>query len=263
MIGTVLFAQAHTSSFLFRWACDEVCQIISRLHKKQHSACNTLQESRFLPRAHVMTIICVILGMLRSALKTNDLPTGSGCKNNTPILESGYCHPIALHGIALPYCTTLCMLRCTIYPTPTRLQGGLATVSTVVAENQGSPWGEVFPKVLRYKWEAYCDTNGMRTAMQLGVVRRMLPFILGLWHGRCCNRNCRRTAIQLEVYLLLPYFLRSSGGWGFWHSSSFGFLGISCGSGRLRHFQASSGIFRQRLWTSSAKVKEFQSDSRL
>ena len=31
------------------------------------------------------------------------------------------------------------------------------------------------PKVLRYKWEAYCNTNGRRTAMQMGVLT-VFPF---------------------------------------------------------------------------------------
>ena len=36
---------------------------------------------------------------------------------------------------------------------------------------------KIFPKVLRYKWEAYCNTNGRRTAIQMGGVLRVFPFL--------------------------------------------------------------------------------------
>ena len=35
---------------------------------------------------------------------------------------------------------------------------------------------KIFPKVLRYKWEAYCNTNGARTAIQMGGVLTVFPF---------------------------------------------------------------------------------------
>ena len=35
---------------------------------------------------------------------------------------------------------------------------------------------KIFPKVLRYKWEAYCNTNGRRTAIQMGGVLTVFPF---------------------------------------------------------------------------------------
>ena len=83
---------------------------------------------------------------------------------------------------------------------------------------------KIFPKVLRYKWEvlqlykweAYCDTNGRSTdSISLSSERR----------------GTKSTAIQIggvlqykwEVYC--DTFLRSSGGWGFWHSyEMFGFM---------------------------------------
>ena len=72
---------------------------------------------------------------------------------------------------------------------------------------------KIFPKVLRYKWEAYCDTNGGRTAIQMGGVLTRFPFE---------RRGTKSTAIQiggvlqskLEVYCD-TFFLRSGGGWGF------------------------------------------------
>ena len=72
---------------------------------------------------------------------------------------------------------------------------------------------KISPKVLRYKWEAYCNTNGRRTAIQMGVVLTVFPFPQCVW-------GTRSTAIQiggvlqyeLEVYCDT---LRSSGGWGF------------------------------------------------
>ena len=35
---------------------------------------------------------------------------------------------------------------------------------------------KIFPKVLRYKWEAYCDTNERRTVIQMGEVLTVFPF---------------------------------------------------------------------------------------
>ena len=35
---------------------------------------------------------------------------------------------------------------------------------------------KIFPKVLRYKWEVYCNTNGRRTAIQMGGVLTVFPF---------------------------------------------------------------------------------------
>ena len=64
---------------------------------------------------------------------------------------------------------------------------------------------EIFPKGLRYKWEAYCDT-----------------------HGRYCDTNGRSTEVlpfpessvaPKALQYKLDAYLRSSGGWGFWHSS--------------------------------------------
>ena len=66
--------------------------------------------------------------------------------------------------------------------------------------------------VLQYKWEAYCDTNGRSTdsiplSSELRVTRSTPIQIGGVLQ------------YKLEVYC--DTFLRSSGGWGFWHSSDF------------------------------------------
>ena len=34
----------------------------------------------------------------------------------------------------------------------------------------------IFPKVLPYKWEAYCRTNGRHIAVQMGGVLQGFPF---------------------------------------------------------------------------------------
>ena len=34
---------------------------------------------------------------------------------------------------------------------------------------------KIFPKVLRYKWEPYCNTNGRRTGIQMGGVLTVYP----------------------------------------------------------------------------------------
>ena len=39
-----------------------------------------------------------------------------------------------------------------------------------------TPTPSIFPKVLPYKWGAYCRTNGGRTAVQMGGVLQGFPF---------------------------------------------------------------------------------------
>ena len=72
---------------------------------------------------------------------------------------------------------------------------------------------KIFPKVLRYKWEAYRNTNGRRIAIQMGRVLTAFPFPQSVralevlrykWEAYCNTK--------LEVYC--DPFLRSSGGWG-------------------------------------------------
>ena len=52
---------------------------------------------------------------------------------------------------------------------------------------------KIFPKVVRYKWEAYCNTNGGRTAIQMGGVLTIFPFPQSLW-------GTTSIAVQLEAY---------------------------------------------------------------
>ena len=49
---------------------------------------------------------------------------------------------------------------------------------------------KIFSKVLRYKWEAYCDTNGRRTAIEMGGVLAVFPFPQK-------RRGTKSTAIQI------------------------------------------------------------------
>ena len=51
--------------------------------------------------------------------------------------------------------------------------------------------------VLQYKWEAYCDTNGRSTAIQMGGVLTVFPFPQSVGHQKSCNTNWRRTAGQI------------------------------------------------------------------
>ena len=39
-----------------------------------------------------------------------------------------------------------------------------------------TPTPSIFPKVLPYKWGAYCRTNGRRTAVQMGGILQGFPF---------------------------------------------------------------------------------------
>ena len=76
---------------------------------------------------------------------------------------------------------------------------------------------KIFPKVLRYEWEAYCNTNGRRAAIQMGGVLTVFPFPQSAGAPKHYNKNWGVSQYKLEVYC--NTFLRSSGGWGFWHSS--------------------------------------------
>ena len=62
----------------------------------------------------------------------------------------------------------------------------------------------IFPKVWRYKWEAYCDTDGRRTAIQMGGVLKYFPLLRAQWHQEYCNTNWRCIAIQMGG--VLRYF---------------------------------------------------------
>ena len=62
---------------------------------------------------------------------------------------------------------------------------------------------KIFPEVLRYKWEAYCNTNGRRTAIQMGGVLTVFPFPKSVGAPKAlrykleayCNTNGRCIAI--------------------------------------------------------------------
>ena len=76
----------------------------------------------------------------------------------------------------------------------------------ITGEHPGDHNHQDFPKsiaiqmggVLRYKWEAYCDTNGRSTEEFLFPGNSVAPKALQYKLGTYCNT-----------------FLRSSGGWGF------------------------------------------------
>ena len=84
---------------------------------------------------------------------------------------------------------------------------------------------KIFHKTLRYKWEAHCNTNGRRIAIQMAGVLTAFPFPQSVGAPKVLQDNWRRLAIQSGGVLL--YFLRSSGGWGFWHSSEFNLCSAS------------------------------------
>ena len=72
-------------------------------------------------------------------------------------------------------------------------------------EHPGDHNHQDFPKVLQYKWEAYCNTDGGRTAIQMGGVLTTFPFpqsvgapeVLRYKLEAYCNTNGRRIAILL------------------------------------------------------------------
>ena len=78
---------------------------------------------------------------------------------------------------------------------------------------------KISPKALRYKWEAYCNTNGRRTAIQMGGVLTVFPFPWSLG-------VTKSTAMQIGGVLQYKWkvycdtSLRSSGGWVFCYFAS-------------------------------------------
>ena len=72
---------------------------------------------------------------------------------------------------------------------------------------------KIFPKVLRYKWEAYCDTNGRHTAIQFfGRSTDRIPFPQSVGAPKALQFVIGGVLqYKLEVYC--NTFLRSSGGW--------------------------------------------------
>ena len=54
--------------------------------------------------------------------------------------------------------------------------GVLRQEGSSIQKRSGDPTPSIFPKVLPYKWGAYCRTNGRRTAVQMGGVLQGFPF---------------------------------------------------------------------------------------
>ena len=68
-----------------------------------------------------------------------------------------------------------------------------------------TPTPNTFSKVLPYKWEVYCRTNGRRTEVEMGGVLLGFPFFKALKPERSSDTNGERTAVQIGG--VLPYFL--------------------------------------------------------
>ena len=49
-------------------------------------------------------------------------------------------------------------------------------IQAIIRNVPVTPTPSIFPKVLPYKWGAYCNTNGRRTAVQMGGVLQGFPF---------------------------------------------------------------------------------------
>ena len=68
-----------------------------------------------------------------------------------------------------------------------------------------TPTPSILPKVLPYKWGAYCRTIGRRTAVQMGGVLPGFPFLRSLEARKVRRYKWGRTAVQIGG--VLPYFL--------------------------------------------------------
>ena len=67
-------------------------------------------------------------------------------------------------------------------------------------KRSGDPNPQYFPKVLRYKWGAYCRTNGRRTAVQMGGVLWGFPFFEAQKPGKHGDEMGGVLPYKLEVY---------------------------------------------------------------
>ena len=118
-------------------------------------------------------------------------------------------------------------------------------------EHPGDHNHQDFPKstaiqmggVLQYKWEAYCDTNGRSTESIPFPQSLGAPKVLQYKLEAYCN-TCR-----LEVYC--DTFLRSGGGWGFWHSSD---ISITMLLQQYALLLAESSIYTTNVYHETASI---------
>ena len=76
-----------------------------------------------------------------------------------------------------------------------------------------TPTPSTFSKVLPYKWEAYCRTNGRRTAVQMGGVLLGFPLFKHKSQEGAAIQMGGVLPYKLEVYC--STFFEASRGWGF------------------------------------------------
>ena len=90
---------------------------------------------------------------------------------------------------------------CCSSPEATNTSVTVTAVTVFLSAQSGTfrnPQPMVFSqKYRRYKWEAYCGTNGRRTAVQIGGVLRRFPFSKALKPARHSVTNGGRTAVQI------------------------------------------------------------------
>ena len=83
-----------------------------------------------------------------------------------------------------------------------------------VGEHLVTPTAKIFPSVaviqvggvLQYKWEAYCNTSGRRTVIQMGGVLRVFPFPQARGHRKYCNISIQSGGI-LQCFIGKKWWL--------------------------------------------------------
>ena len=80
-----------------------------------------------------------------------------------------------------------------------------------------TPTPSTFSKVLPYKWEAYCCTNGRRYCSTNGRCIVGLPLLQSLEASKAQRYKWGRAAVQIGG--VLQYFLRDQ--WGLWFPKLF------------------------------------------
>ena len=78
-----------------------------------------------------------------------------------------------------------------------------------------APYTKIYSKVLRYKWEAYCNTNGRLIAIQMRGVLTVFTFPQSAGAREALQCQLIGGVLQYKLEVCCDTFLRSSAGWGF------------------------------------------------
>ena len=82
------------------------------------------------------------------------------------------------------------------------VESGFVFVNPMALYIPVTPTTSILPKVLRYKWEAYCDTNGKSTESFLLFRPQGAPGIQQYKLEACCNTDWSYIAVLFGVVVV-------------------------------------------------------------